>query len=33
MIVEEAPGIFSVPHSAAEGKNVIALGERDGDRD
>ena len=27
MIVEEARGIFSVPHSAAEGKNVIALGE------
>ena len=26
MIVEEAPGIFSVPHSAAEGKNVIVLG-------
>ncbi|MDE2949247.1 MAG: MBL fold metallo-hydrolase [Chloroflexota bacterium] len=27
MIVEEARGIFSVPHSAAEGKNVIVLGE------
>jgi glyoxylase-like metal-dependent hydrolase (beta-lactamase superfamily II) len=27
MIVEEGPGIFSVPHSAAEGKNVIVLGE------
>ena len=27
MIVEEAPGIFSVPHSAAEGKNVIVLGQ------
>ena len=27
MIVEEAPGIFSVPHSAVEGKNVIVLGE------
>ncbi len=26
MIVEEAHGIFSVPHSAAEGKNVIVLG-------
>jgi len=25
MIVEEAPGIFSVPHSAADGKNVIVL--------
>ena len=28
MIVEEARGIFSVPHSAAEGKNVIVLGEK-----
>ena len=28
MITEEAPGIFSVPHSAAEGKNVIVLGEK-----
>lgn len=28
MIVEEAPGIFSVPHSAAEGKNVIVFGEK-----
>ena len=27
MIQEEAPGIYSVPHSAAEGKNVIILGE------
>lgn len=26
MIVEVAPGIYSVPHSAAEGKNVIAFG-------
>jgi len=28
MIVEEARGIFSVPHSAAEGKNVIVLSEK-----
>ena len=28
MIVEEASGIFSVAHSAAEGKNVIVCGER-----
>lgn len=28
MIVEEAPGIFSAPHSTAEGKNVIVLGEQ-----
>lgn len=27
MIVEEARGVFSVPHSAAEGKNVIVLGQ------
>ena len=28
MIVEESRGIFSVPHSAAEGKNVIVLGQK-----
>ncbi|MCY3832618.1 MAG: MBL fold metallo-hydrolase [Chloroflexi bacterium] len=28
MIVEEAPGIFSAPHSTAAGKNVIVLGEQ-----
>lgn len=28
MIVEEAPGIFSVSHSASDGKNVIVFGEK-----
>ena len=27
MINEEAPGVYSIPHSAADGKNVIIFGD------